>query len=468
MKAELFLQKFREFNRVPLNPKDRIKDNIKQIIDNGDFVLDIHVHTFDKYCINEFYFITHFLKEFIRGNNKQMFPNEHFNLMDNNTKDLELALKNFEQKYGYSDVESYYMDPNKREISWEDLDEIFNKTELQLESERNLNKGMKHIPEALSFVFKKFFKAKSQVEIYKEYVDKYAISNTNKFQSSALITGILMMDFFNEFNGYVKRDIETQIDEYNSIAREYNALPFLAVDPRRIDDTLDEKHQMFHLILKAFDRKESGLFVGFKFYPALGYSPSDYRLIPIYEICEEYKIPIVTHCGGETVSSFDSEIMVYENFEEKLTTVPGKNRKQKAFYLNDPKRWEVVLDRFENLKVNFAHFGDDVFRDKNEDPDLDYIARKDTIVSLMKKNNGVYADFSYSLIRDYSYSKLIQLLTNDDVVSERMMFGSDFWVVLLHDKDRFMQIQNKFIAAFANDEVFEKFFRRNAVDYLLK
>src|SRR5690606_19049671 len=142
--------------------------------------------------------------------------------------------------------------------------------------------------------------------------------------------------------------------------------------------------------------------------------------------------------------------------------------KQKAFYLNDPKRWEVVLDRFKNLKVNFAHFGDDVFRDNNEDPDFDYIARKDTIVSLMKNYDGVYADFSYSLIRDYSYSKLIQLLTNDDVVSERMMFGSDFWVVLLHDKDKFMQIQNKFIAAFANDEVFEKFFRRNAVDYLLK
>src|SRR5690606_4669286 len=149
MKAELFLQKFREFNRVPLNPKDRIKDNIKQIIDNGDFVFDIHVHTFDKYCINEFYFITHFLKELIRGNNKQMFPNEHFNIMDNNTNDLEIALKNFEQKYGYSDVEAFYQDPNKMEISWQDLDEIFNKAELQLESERNFNKGMKHIPEAL-------------------------------------------------------------------------------------------------------------------------------------------------------------------------------------------------------------------------------------------------------------------------------------------------------------------------------
>ncbi|WFB62113.1 amidohydrolase family protein [Sphingobacterium sp. WM] len=375
--------------------------------------------------------------------------------------------KIFEERYGYQDIESYYQDPKKKEITWEELDKIFNETEEQFVSDNNFNKGLKHIPEALGFVFKKFLKAKMQKDIYKEYVNKYAVSKTNKFGSSELITGILMMDFFNEFNGYVNRNIVEQIKEYNSIAAEYNALPFLAIDPRRIDETLDEKHQMFHLILKAFNRQENGLFVGLKFYPSLGYSPSDYRLLPIYEICQEYKIPIVTHCGGEIVSSFDSDIKIYENFEENLKAVPGKSRKQKAFYLNDPKRWEVVLERFKNLKINFAHFGDDVFRDKNEDPDFDYLTRKDTIITMMKSYPGVYSDFSYSLIRDYSYSKLIQLLKTEEIVSKRLMFGSDFWVVLLHDKDKFLNIQENFISEFDDDEISDRFFRRNAVHYLL-
>ncbi|WFB62110.1 hypothetical protein PZ892_10495 [Sphingobacterium sp. WM] len=93
MKAEEFLKEFRGSNRVPLNPNDRIKDDIKKIIKEGNFVFDIHVHTFDKYCINEFYFITHFLKELIW--NKNMITEENFKLINDNKNDLEVALKIF-------------------------------------------------------------------------------------------------------------------------------------------------------------------------------------------------------------------------------------------------------------------------------------------------------------------------------------------------------------------------------------
>jgi uncharacterized protein len=38
-------------------------------------------------------------------------------------------------------------------------------------------------------------------------------------------------------------------------------------------------------------------FRGFKVYPPCGFSPSDARLFPFYEICRQYRVPVVVHIG---------------------------------------------------------------------------------------------------------------------------------------------------------------------------
>ncbi len=38
-------------------------------------------------------------------------------------------------------------------------------------------------------------------------------------------------------------------------------------------------------------------FAGFKIYPPCGYSPSDERLFPFYEVCRHHRVPVLTHVG---------------------------------------------------------------------------------------------------------------------------------------------------------------------------
>jgi len=62
---------------------------------------------------------------------------------------------------------------------------------------------------------------------------------------------------------------------------------FAGVDPRRGREGLD-----------LFERAvtEWG-FQGLKLYPPCGYSPSDPRLFPFYEICARHRLPVLTHVG---------------------------------------------------------------------------------------------------------------------------------------------------------------------------
>lgn len=61
----------------------------------------------------------------------------------------------------------------------------------------------------------------------------------------------------------------------------------VGVDPRSGPDTL-----------KNFDEAITRYrFAGMKLYPPAGYSPSDRRLYPFYEICAANKVPVLTHTG---------------------------------------------------------------------------------------------------------------------------------------------------------------------------
>src|SRR5690606_23491665 len=132
---------------------------------------------------------------------------------------------------------------------------------------------------------------------------------------------LLMMDFHKEFGKrFPKKSLWEQVEEINQLADKKNGhpiLPFFAVDARREKE--EGKGNLYNLFLKAFDPKEGGRFFGVKLYPALGVSPSDELLLPIYEVCEKLNIPIVTHCGGEDVSTFSDPIEVHMNFDNSLT-----------------------------------------------------------------------------------------------------------------------------------------------------
>ncbi|MGA6121632.1 amidohydrolase family protein [Sphingobacterium anhuiense] len=415
------------------------------------------MHTFDKDCINEWYFIVKFLGEklppYLKGNQ----------LIDSN-EELDVLRGEFEQKYGYADAEEFYQKPSEN-IGWEQIQQIF-------EEPPPTNGLIEHIGEFVNYVIRRFFKVKSQSEVLQDFYDRFALNNLPQFKGQTLISSVLMMDFYNVYKTHVKKSYFKQIEEYNDMAVQKPILPFLAVDPRRINDS-DPKQNLFELFIKAFDRKQAGFFFGIKLYPSLGFSPSDYRLRPIYEICQEFQIPIVTHCGGELVSTFDERVEIYEDFLPNITLAPGKNRKEKAFYLNDPLRWKVVLDQYPHLKINFAHFGsEECFKSKDlngegiEDK-LQYDQRPQTIIELMKASKGVYTDFSFALTSPDIYSNFWEILKSNPIVQERLMFGTDFWVVLFNKGEKFLEHQKHFVDLFKYDDLlFNKIFKDNADRYL--
>jgi predicted TIM-barrel fold metal-dependent hydrolase len=62
---------------------------------------------------------------------------------------------------------------------------------------------------------------------------------------------------------------------------------FLGVDPRRGEDGVAEFSQAL----------DAGGIDGIKLYPPCGYSPSDRRLYPYYEICAARRMPVFVHTG---------------------------------------------------------------------------------------------------------------------------------------------------------------------------
>ncbi|MER5302445.1 amidohydrolase family protein [Streptomyces lasiicapitis] len=62
---------------------------------------------------------------------------------------------------------------------------------------------------------------------------------------------------------------------------------FWGVDPRAGQDGID----LFERCVTEYG------FAGLKLYPLCGYSPSDRRLYPYFELCEQYGLPVLSHTG---------------------------------------------------------------------------------------------------------------------------------------------------------------------------
>ena len=236
-----------------------------------------------------------------------------------------------------------------------------------------------------------------------------------------------MMDFkYGWKQPKIKKSFKSQIDELKKLVQKKPILPFLFCDPRRFDDSHSDEN-LYKLFNYAFTGDTP--FFGVKLYPALGYRPSDYRLDPIFNICNDLRIPVLTHCGGESISTDGKEIIVYEG--EKEIILPERKREDMAYELNNPNHWIPVLEKYPNLVLNLAHFGSDdtwsaVGRVSTK---IDPQQRKEAIFDLINNYENVYADFSYTIANESATDNFITVITNNARIRKRSLFGSDFWVV---------------------------------------
>lgn len=170
-------------------------------------------------------------------------------------------------------------------------------------------------------------------------------------------------------------------------------------------------------------------FYGIKLYPPLGYDPwpSDElereKVLCIYEFCNLYDIPIMTHCD-----------------DQGFRGVPAKE----AWKYTAPSAYKPILARFPTLRIDFAHYGWQYTPlQKNPLTMLSSLTSKvpDSpwfyeITDLMLHYPNIYADVSFSGTNPDFYVQFTNYLNSLDeekrqTILSRSLFGSDFSVNLM-------------------------------------
>lgn len=233
----------------------------------------------------------------------------------------------------------------------------------------------------------------------------------------------LMVDLEYGLKGKIVQTFQTQIDEMLAVKAEFSdqIFPFFAVDPRR--------KGIVDLVKKYVGKGMP--FCGIKVYPPQGYLPSHPVLMEIYDYCNTNQIPVTSHCSsGGTITNYKKIHLkgtIYENgsFHEvnEGRIVLLKSKRNELF--TNPKNWIPVLERYNKLYLNLAHFGG--YMEWNKFIKGNSSTWVDHIISLVTKYDNVYTDVSYTLFNPDYFDKLGKLINSP--IGNKILFGTDFYMV---------------------------------------
>lgn len=207
----------------------------------------------------------------------------------------------------------------------------------------------------------------------------------------------LVMDITH--NGGNEKLLEKQLADTSAQILAYpgRIFPFVAVNTKRPE----------HFSIMEIALNGRG-FVGVKLYPSLGYSVNSPEMIKVYAYCEERGVPILMHC---------SEGGFYYSDETRNNS--------------DPALWAPILEKYPNLKICFGHFGGAKYLATKEIPASCWTR---TILELMTKFNGVYADIAYHSepmdggAGEQNYFRNLSLLLQNPDYRDRILFGTDYFL----------------------------------------
>lgn len=169
---------------------------------------------------------------------------------------------------------------------------------------------------------------------------------------------------------------EQQVTELEYLTeKNKNIRPFFSVDPRR------EYTGQANMIALLEDKllMPDARFAGIKLYTPAGFSPTDPILMGtpkqkgVYELCVENNIPVTVHNSNAGFACFSKFLRVRGHVYNHNVITPmnevvkfhydffslkaAEAIKERARYLNHPKLWKLVLQKYPTLTINFAHFG---------------------------------------------------------------------------------------------------------------
>ena len=213
---------------------------------------------------------------------------------------------------------------------------------------------------------------------------------------------------------------------------EYNnkIFPFLGVDPRR-DDIPGH--------LKEVGQGKT--FAGIKIYAPNGFSPADPVLFDgndcVFAYCSRNGIPVIAHnsCGGfaTPVKNISIKGLIYLPtaigpvphsgpylFTTSLSDGYSVMVRERANLLNHPKIWRKVLEKYNNLILVLAHFGE------SGDPDTPDEWRNE-IHTMMHDFPTLHTDIS-CMSDEANLNKVKTIFESDETIRDRILYGSDYFL----------------------------------------
>lgn len=254
---------------------------------------------------------------------------------------------------------------------------------------------------------------------------------------------VLPMDMHYMGAGRIKKDIDEQHRVLASLFKDekYNdvIIPFAHIDPRspgsleRLDSLITNDH-----------------FRGVKIYPPFGYKPDDNVLMTeIYPYMVKKNIPLMVHCSPGLVKA-------------KWLS------KKEAHALTDPDNYINVMDTFPELRICLGHFGGiSEWRRHIDEPrtsEKQTWLKKITYLIKCGKYHNLYTDISYTIFNFHENVPLLKILLENTVILDRVLFGSDFFMV---ESERYSEKRFSIDLRFALGEgMFWKIANENPKKYL--
>ena len=269
------------------------------------------------------------------------------------------------------------------------------------------------------------------------------------------VLNIIMQKMEDDIDQKIRDGFTVQYDDIVAIKqnKKYSdkVFPFLGIDPRR--NNID-------MLIQQVGKDKT--FAGIKLYPPNGFSPSDPRLDIMYNYCSKNNIPIIVHCSyggfatpvktlqvnGYILKKGESIPVKYNGnitFEKGLLTDSYNDMvRERARLLNHPLIWSKILEKYPQLKLVLAHFGDS--DDKNC---LD--EWRNEIQSLMTQYPSLYTDISCMSDVDCSHLyKVKTIYDTNPALQGRILYGSDYFLDMFFNSS-FNEYLNRIKSVFTND-----------------
>jgi predicted TIM-barrel fold metal-dependent hydrolase len=232
-----------------------------------------------------------------------------------------------------------------------------------------------------------------------------------------------MMDLRLGCRGIMNKSIAEQGQELLAVREKYkdSVLAFWAVDPNQPD--MQEK-AIYALTVLQFD--------GIKIYPSEGYLPSHPELMKLFSYCETNDIPIVSHNSSANMHHPDWRYRILGRTQDNVAvdkTVTLGSEGDVATTYNDPKNWIPVLNVYPNLRLDIAHFGGSEWGKY-----LSLTIQRNWVTDVIKiitTYKNAYTDFSYTFSNKTYFDGLKTLLLSNPEASNKILFGSDYYMVFL-------------------------------------